>query len=299
MVRSAYPYLRRSFLAVLNVAVLVREAVSSLRAISSRPLPPGLPLFINPSPPLVALRRRSCIRLASSSAAAAVPVASAPVVVVYSRAGCQFCRRAKELLESRGIEYLLVDVEAEPDRFDEARERAGQNDIRTVPQIFINGGYVGGYDDLSALAEKKDQLEGRVREAERLPESARVLIHPTPSEKIGNIPGWDKKLDDLAHKLKGMKEIAVTRPLNLFAEPSGEPRDALKMSSALRRVYSLIEEKTVDGGSVDYSKLESIDEWFKYLALAVELQSVEGLEKLTDVEKRAFFINLYNCLTFH
>jgi len=26
---------------------------------------------------------------------------------------------------------------------------------------------------------------------------------------------------------------------------------------------------------------------------------VEGLETLTDVEKRAFFINLYNCLTFH
>jgi glutaredoxin 3 len=52
-----------------------------------------------------------------------------------------------------------IDLMAEPDRAKEMVERTGR---MTVPQIFINGLHVGGYDDLKALDDegKLDELLG-------------------------------------------------------------------------------------------------------------------------------------------
>jgi glutaredoxin 3 len=41
-----------------------------------------------------------------------------------------------------------VDISAEPDRRSEMTDRSGRT---TVPQIWIDGRHVGGFDDLSAL----------------------------------------------------------------------------------------------------------------------------------------------------
>jgi len=72
-----------------------------------------------------------------------------PEVVIYTRPWCSHCRRAKALLERKGVRYEEVDVEGSPDLEREMVSRAAGR--TTVPQIFIDGAHVGGADDLQAL----------------------------------------------------------------------------------------------------------------------------------------------------
>jgi glutaredoxin 3 len=70
-------------------------------------------------------------------------------ILVYSQPFCGYCSAAKRLLQQKGAEFSEVDVMLEAGRRAEMIERSGGR--RTVPQIFIDGRHVGGYDDLSAL----------------------------------------------------------------------------------------------------------------------------------------------------
>ena len=69
-------------------------------------------------------------------------------IEVFSKDWCPYCDRAKALLDARGLPYEVFDVTNDPALEAEMRERASR---RTVPQIFIDGEHVGGYDDLAAL----------------------------------------------------------------------------------------------------------------------------------------------------
>ncbi len=81
-------------------------------------------------------------------------------VIVYSSPFCGYCSAAKRLLRSKSVAFTEVDVMFDPDRKREMIERSGR---RTVPQIFIDGRHVGGFDDLSALdaTGQLDALLGR------------------------------------------------------------------------------------------------------------------------------------------
>ncbi len=74
-----------------------------------------------------------------------------PEIIVYSKANCPYCDRAKQLLDSRGLPYQEIRVDLDSEQLAIMLERSQR---RTVPQIFINGHHVGGFDDLSALSEK-------------------------------------------------------------------------------------------------------------------------------------------------
>jgi glutaredoxin 3 len=78
-------------------------------------------------------------------------------IEIYTTPFCGYCARAKGLLESKGAEYLEMDVMEDPAKRAEMRERARRT---TVPQIFINGQHIGGSDELHALdrAGKLDPL---------------------------------------------------------------------------------------------------------------------------------------------
>jgi glutaredoxin 3 len=70
-------------------------------------------------------------------------------VTMYSTGVCPYCIRAEQLLKARGVaEIEKVRIDLDPVRRDEMIEKSGR---RTVPQIFIGGTHVGGYDDLTAL----------------------------------------------------------------------------------------------------------------------------------------------------
>jgi len=69
-------------------------------------------------------------------------------IEVYSTAVCPYCVAAKNLLKSKGLEWSEVRVDTDPAQRDAMLARS--NGHRTVPQIFINDQFVGGYDDLVA-----------------------------------------------------------------------------------------------------------------------------------------------------
>lgn len=70
-------------------------------------------------------------------------------VMMYSTAICPYCVRAEQLLRAKGVgEIAKVRVDLEPARRAEMMQKTGR---RTVPQIYIGGLHVGGYDDLVVL----------------------------------------------------------------------------------------------------------------------------------------------------
>ena len=79
-------------------------------------------------------------------------------VEVYTTKICPYCVRAKSLLKSKGIPFEEIDVTDDPELRAKMTELSGGR--RTVPEIFIDGKIVGGYDELRALedAGELDQM---------------------------------------------------------------------------------------------------------------------------------------------
>lgn len=73
---------------------------------------------------------------------------STPEITIYSTAVCPYCVAAKNLLKARGLAWNEVRIDMDPAQRDVMLEKSGGR--RTVPQIFINGTHVGGFDDLAA-----------------------------------------------------------------------------------------------------------------------------------------------------
>jgi glutaredoxin 3 len=70
-------------------------------------------------------------------------------VLMYSTGVCPYCDRAERLLMRKGVQKIeKVRVDLHPELRIEMMEKTGR---RTVPQIYINEVYVGGYDDLAAF----------------------------------------------------------------------------------------------------------------------------------------------------
>ncbi|MBK9294078.1 MAG: glutaredoxin 3 [Oligoflexia bacterium] len=68
---------------------------------------------------------------------------------------CPYCKRAKALLESRGVAFTETLVDDDDDATWKALElRSG---MKTMPQIFHGDKLIGGYNQLAAL-DGKDKL---------------------------------------------------------------------------------------------------------------------------------------------
>jgi glutaredoxin 3 len=72
-------------------------------------------------------------------------------VTIFTSNFCPYCVRAKRLLDHKGIPYKEVDVGND----DELRDRmVAESGRRTVPQIFIDGSPIGGFEELQALEDR-------------------------------------------------------------------------------------------------------------------------------------------------
>jgi glutaredoxin 3 len=73
-------------------------------------------------------------------------------VEIYTTMSCPYCRRAKQLLNAKGVDYTEIDVMMDAKK---KKEMIGRSfGVTSVPQIFIDGTHVGGCDDLYALDSK-------------------------------------------------------------------------------------------------------------------------------------------------
>jgi|APFre7841882654_1041346.scaffolds.fasta_scaffold104511_2 glutaredoxin 3 len=82
---------------------------------------------------------------------------------IYTKADCQYCKKAKELFLEKDISYQEFIISP---GFDE--DPAGPNqqyvtkaallerapNAKTVPQIWLEGNYIGGYTELAAFFNK-------------------------------------------------------------------------------------------------------------------------------------------------
>lgn len=69
-------------------------------------------------------------------------------IVIYTTLVCPYCVAAKNFLKSKGQTWTEVRVDLDPAERDKMVALAKRT---SVPQIFIGGTHVGGYDDMIAL----------------------------------------------------------------------------------------------------------------------------------------------------
>jgi len=79
--------------------------------------------------------------------------------IVYGKATCPYCVKAKQLLDNAGIEYRYHDVVKESAALyrmiPEVKAIIGEKTPVTVPQIWLDGQYVGGCDNLEAWLDER------------------------------------------------------------------------------------------------------------------------------------------------
>ena len=78
-------------------------------------------------------------------------------VKVYSTTYCPFCVAAKNLLKQKGISFEEIMVDGDQEKRRWLVDQTGQT---TVPQIFIHGQSIGGFQELAQLEDegKLDKL---------------------------------------------------------------------------------------------------------------------------------------------
>jgi glutaredoxin 3 len=82
-------------------------------------------------------------------------------VTIYTRQWCSYCTAAQRLLTDKGVAFENIDCTGDQAKRRWLAELTGRN---TVPQIFIDGEAIGGYDDMRALersGELDEMLVGR------------------------------------------------------------------------------------------------------------------------------------------
>lgn len=81
-------------------------------------------------------------------------------VVIYTTQYCPYCTAAKALLRGKQVDFEEIDVTRDPARRKKMEELSQR---WTVPQIFVDGQPIGGYDDARQLDAdgELDRLLGR------------------------------------------------------------------------------------------------------------------------------------------
>lgn len=74
-----------------------------------------------------------------------------PKIEVYTKNYCPYCVKAKTLLNSLNVEFEEIDITDTPEKIEELKAKSG---AMTVPQIFVDGKFIGGATDIEALNEE-------------------------------------------------------------------------------------------------------------------------------------------------
>ena len=68
------------------------------------------------------------------------------MVTIWGRPSCSFCERAKSLCDQHDLKYDYITIDG-PEKLQELQEQVPG--VRTVPQIFWNDKYIGGYTEFA------------------------------------------------------------------------------------------------------------------------------------------------------
>ena len=66
---------------------------------------------------------------------------------MYSTPRCSWCERVAKILEDKQVTVEKIDVSGSKELLKEMQKAAGEK-VTTVPQVIIDGKYVGGYTEV-------------------------------------------------------------------------------------------------------------------------------------------------------
>lgn len=69
-------------------------------------------------------------------------------ILLYGTLMCPYCNAAKQLLNSKDLDFHEIRVDQDHKQRQIMTEKSGRT---SVPQIFIGDQHIGGFDDLNAL----------------------------------------------------------------------------------------------------------------------------------------------------
>jgi len=69
-------------------------------------------------------------------------------VEMYCTRTCTYCHLARQLLDKKGVEYTEFYIDKERHL---REEMEGRSSGTSVPQIFIDGKHIGGFEDMAEL----------------------------------------------------------------------------------------------------------------------------------------------------
>ncbi|MCO5592160.1 hypothetical protein L7F22_046156 [Adiantum nelumboides] len=119
-------------------------------------------------------------------------------ITLFSKSGCQDSRAARSFLRSKGLSFVEVNLDIFPQRKMELEERTGTS---SVPQIFFNDTFVGGFDEINALEAKKE-LDEKVKEVTETECPA-----PAPQVPVyGEDEPENSKPDEFAEVVRKLRE---------------------------------------------------------------------------------------------
>jgi ribonucleoside-diphosphate reductase beta chain len=85
-------------------------------------------------------------------------------VLIYTKSNCPFCEKAKAWFTQHGHTYTQVVLDDEEQRLAFYQKMSNGKEVRSVPQIFIDGKMIGTYNDLMAIADKLVKKQGGLME---------------------------------------------------------------------------------------------------------------------------------------
>lgn len=79
-------------------------------------------------------------------------------IVVISATYCTFCSKLKLLLIELKQTFITLEIDVIPNGREVFAEVALRTGVHTVPQVFLQGKYLGGYDVIIGLFKKNELL---------------------------------------------------------------------------------------------------------------------------------------------
>ncbi len=145
-------------------------------------------------------------------------------VKMYTTDFCPYCQKAKNIFESKNIEYDEVNIHGNENLRDEIEELTGRRD---VPQIFIDGKHIGDDDALEELraSGELDKMYGTKTEEtdDVIEERNLVIIGAGPSGFAAALYGARAKLEPLiiaGNEIGG--QLSLTTEIDNYPGFNGE-----------------------------------------------------------------------------
>lgn len=130
---------------------------------------------------------------------AVLPIAMKGRIMLYTRLGCQECRKARLFLHQKRLRYVEINIDVYPSRKKELEKIAGDS---VVPRVFFNEVLIGGWSELKSLDESGKLSEKIEYVVDEVP-SFEAPLPPLSGEDDLSSSG---SIDELAVIVKKMKQ---------------------------------------------------------------------------------------------